>query len=65
MSEQRAIGMATLQELLASRSRIIGGSVRARDPLGRNGKLFSQAGSEVIKIVGDNESEEMDNGTSE
>ena len=42
VSEQRAIGMATPQELLASRSRVIGGSVKARDPLERNGELGAQ-----------------------
>ena len=43
--------MATPQEMLASLSRVIDGSVTARDPLERNGELFPAAGSEVIKML--------------
>ena len=50
VSEQRAIGLATPQELMASRSRVIG-SVTARDTLLKNGELFAAAGSEVIKML--------------
>ena len=65
VSEQRAIGLATPHELMASRSRVIG-SVTARDPLLRNGELVAAAGSEVIKMlkvkmIDTDGEEEMDN----
>ena len=50
VSEQRAIGLATPQELMASRSREIN-DVTAEDPLTRNGELFAKAGSEVLKMM--------------
>ena len=51
VSEQRAIIMATPEELLASRSRVIGGKVQARDPLERNGEIFEAAGSKVLETL--------------
>ena len=64
LSEQQAIGMAMPQEILASRSRVIGGSVTARDPLERTGELVAAAGSQVLKmlklkVVGEKEHEEI------
>ena len=43
--------MATPQEILALRSRVIGGSVTARNPLERNCELIAAAGLEVIKML--------------
>ena len=62
VSEQRAIGLATPQELMAARSRVIE-NVTAADPLAKNGELFAQAGSEVLKklkirMIENNEIEE-------
>ena len=50
VSEQRAIGLATPQELMAARSRVIENDT-AEDPLAKNGDLFSRAGSEVLKML--------------
>ena len=50
VSEQRTIGLATPQELMASRSREIS-DVTAHDPLTKNSDLFSTAGSEVLKML--------------
>ena len=50
VSEQRANGLATPQQLMASRSREIS-DVTAQDPLTKNGDLFPKAGSEVLKML--------------
>ena len=48
VSEQRAIGLATPQELMASRSREIS-DVTAQDPLTKNGDLLQRHGRRFSK----------------